>query len=669
MSVTEDVTTFGKSRYRRILVSFMSFLDKVRYPSAQVFSVERMLEVDDTDVYRFFCMKAYGKEQPQEGDKAVCCRSTTLQFYKKALSQYMPRRNFQWDDVSKQGNPTKSQLVNQVIKRVMLGEVRKEGAPTKKVRPLEYEEFLNIVEVLRDPSNGLFRLDERVRLLSIITLQWQAIGRIDDMMKMRFNNIKYSVATKFTAMFKMEWSKNITEERQSPLQILLPAMDERVCSLYYLALYLEVNSDRFISKTGASFLYGNRKDGHQVVRNGLQKILDSPLFNKIIEGNIGTHSFRKGASTYCSRNGYDRDWITFRGRWRGHKHQVDTYIDINRPYPDAMISSCLCGAGGPAVYMLRHDNTWLTVQSVCEDIFPHISRLMSRELALILGLPLIYAATHSTGENAGKYFMPEAVRTKIMQRLGAASGGKEDSELATVVTKRGLLVSGYHGQVSFTELEDDSTNRDTENITTGDSAVTGARNAISASSGVVSVGGSSSTALQARQLNAIQGSILQLKRRVEELNDQLNVSLMKSFEQVGKKQDRININVSRIAVQPIVRRVETSTEISNPGSRGRSIGTTLSKKPIDLYELWREYQFGIGNRKAARFFTRVERGAQRSLYSFRKVFWDAVELLIRKGMTSDTAVDNVYQVYGRNKTVTQILRCMHEDRRNKVDRL
>ena len=32
-----------------------------------------------------------------------------------------------------------------------------------------------------------------------------------------------------------------------------------------------------------------------------------------------------------------RDYIQFRGRWKGNKKQVDTYIDINRPFPDALL--------------------------------------------------------------------------------------------------------------------------------------------------------------------------------------------------------------------------------------------------------------------------------------------------------------------------------------------
>ena len=41
-----------------------------------------------------------------------------LDYYKKALSYYMPNKLFGWNAISKTGNPTRSIPVNELIKRV-----------------------------------------------------------------------------------------------------------------------------------------------------------------------------------------------------------------------------------------------------------------------------------------------------------------------------------------------------------------------------------------------------------------------------------------------------------------------------------------------------------------------------------------------------------------------
>ncbi len=55
--------------------------------------------------------------------------------------------------------------------------------------------------------------------------------------------------------------------------------------------------------------------------------------------------------------------------------------------------------------------------------------------------------------------------------------------------------------------------------------------------------------------------------------------------------------------------------------------------------------------------------------SCQKVFWDTIEGMIRRGQTADVAINNVYQAYGWNNSVTQILNRMMDDRRKGVKRV
>jgi len=81
---------------------------------------------------------------------------------------------------------------------------------------------------------------------------------------------------------------------------------------------------------------------------------------------------------------------------------------------------------------------------------------------------------------------------------------------------------------------------------------------------------------------------------------------------------------------------------------------TLSPKPCNLYELWKEYEHGIGGRKAAKDFSPWERGRVKSVYTRRLVIWDEISRLVRAGDTHLVAIDRIYQAYGRSLSVTAI---------------
>jgi hypothetical protein len=78
----------------------------------------------------------------------------------------------------------------------------------------------------------------------------------------------------------------------------------------------------------------------------------------------------------------------------------------------------------------------------------------------------------------------------------------------------------------------------------------------------------------------------------------------------------------------------------------------LCPRPKSLHELWTEYMFGIGGRKAAKDFTPVERGRCRNKYCRPKLVWDCIKPHVHCGYTSNAAIERIYQVYGYNLSTT-----------------
>ena len=74
---------------------------------------------------------------------------------------------------------------------------------------------------------------------AVFCLQWQIIGRIDDVMKLAKSTLLFNPREPSTLNIKLNWSKNIQEERDCPTQIVFGAMDPLVCPLLNLAAWLE----------------------------------------------------------------------------------------------------------------------------------------------------------------------------------------------------------------------------------------------------------------------------------------------------------------------------------------------------------------------------------------------------------------------------------------------
>ena len=91
---------------------------------------------------------------------------------------------------------------------------------------------------------------------------------------------------------------------------------------------------------------------------------------------------------------------------------------------------------------------------------------------------------------------------------------------------------------------------------------------------------------------------------------------------------------------------------------------TLSKCPKTLHALWSEYEFGVGGKKPAKDFSPQERGRFKNIYSRRKLLWDKVAEMVRSGYDCYGACNKIYQVYGADRTVTQIIKLLRRDKPN-----
>jgi hypothetical protein len=69
------------------------------------------------------------------------------------------------------------------------------------------------------------------------------------------------------------------------------------------------------------------------------------------EGEVGTHSIRKCASTHVRGNGVSKDDDKdTRGRWKATSPVSDRYDSVQLTYVDTKVAPALC-IGGPCIYI------------------------------------------------------------------------------------------------------------------------------------------------------------------------------------------------------------------------------------------------------------------------------------------------------------------------------
>jgi hypothetical protein len=163
--------------YQNTLVSLVSFLDGKQYHRDTVFTEDRLIAITANDILRWMNLKAFGTPFPApDATNPTGCRSSTILFWKKSLSFFMPNRHHPWDSLMERGNPTRSREILDLVKYIKKKEVRRgQGVASQAHRPLTLGEFRS---ALRTEAGGEGPLS-KYGLPAQMGFQFHLIARID----------------------------------------------------------------------------------------------------------------------------------------------------------------------------------------------------------------------------------------------------------------------------------------------------------------------------------------------------------------------------------------------------------------------------------------------------------------------------------------------------------
>jgi hypothetical protein len=300
--------------YRRCLAACLNFTNNTSHTNTYHPSQDELFALTPEHIYAYLANKAYGTPNPGVNARPLAGRCSSLEYGKKAISYFMPNRLMPWNERSKEGNPTRSKIVNELIKRVKKQEVRKQGKKSKVCRPLVDSEFRRVISKLKEEEDGCAH---KYSALAFFMFQFHMIARVDDCAKFKLEDLTPCIEYDFCLQSKMCWSKNVLEERDAPEQIVIGSGDPNFCVLLSLGSHLEHAFMTGAFNFDEGFLFGMNKKKAAAIFSDIIGADDFPLVDSTKP--VGTHSNRKFASTYARRHGCSRDDVDARGRWKRNR--------------------------------------------------------------------------------------------------------------------------------------------------------------------------------------------------------------------------------------------------------------------------------------------------------------------------------------------------------------
>jgi hypothetical protein len=356
---------------------------------------------------------------------------------------------------------------------------------------------------------------------------------------------------------------------------------------------------------------------------------------------LGTHSKCKLPANFAVNCGAHGEEVEIRGRWKGTRggRIVNRYIDVKQLYQDAKVASILC-LGGPCKHVYEDGCEMITDDWLFEHVVPNIRIKFGCSFAAVLGKAMLYICLKEQDPQQCNKVMP--VPADIHQRVCAAYAELGLDE-AQPVLKVPLHIYHINKMLQIDEVVTDV-----------------------GASVAAPVGGNAMVAVQDRKNtvaplghglgNEVMQSMLIQMNRMEHVQAQSQQTLLNAMSEMQTQHRRqfqvVNNNIRCFGgciEGSLVRQVNSNRQqrllAMNQADEAAPMealnDAQLSSQPRDFITLWREYQFGLNGRKAARLFTTQERnnanGKIKQKFYRRGEIWECMRRQIHRGLTPEQA--------------------------------
>jgi hypothetical protein len=207
------------------LDSFLTYVHSHQYTCQKTYTKAELRTLTSQHVLWWMNLNAFGVIDPQ-AMRILCLRAVIPWQFEKAISFFMPNCFIPWYSGRNEGNPTRSIEINTLIKRVKKKEVRKQGAASQSRQAItdedEYRTMQNIFRNQEDRNSLVWRYG----LYALTNFQFHLIACIDedDTTQVLVDNVRVHDNFCNALKTRLNWSKNVTVERDAPWQVVLGSM-------------------------------------------------------------------------------------------------------------------------------------------------------------------------------------------------------------------------------------------------------------------------------------------------------------------------------------------------------------------------------------------------------------------------------------------------------------
>ena len=290
--------------YEPCLRSLMDYKLHRIHEKGHRFSQAELLSITDEDICKWMKFRVYGDENADAATTPpIFHRHNTVLFWKKAVSHFMVNNHMQWNQETGTGNPTKSPLIHKLLGHIKRMQVQRRGKPSQARRafsPEEYEQAQEMFWQLPDKEEALCSA-------AYFAFQFHMMARLDDTGKFRQPDLQpYPSYPEYGILSRLPWSKNVNDERDAPLQLVLGANDPHYDVLSLMGLWLEYRFENNPEENEFIFCIDGEDDPLRIkdrLRDILTSITGRDDFIVRDLGPTGSHSIRKFSVTFGRGNG------------------------------------------------------------------------------------------------------------------------------------------------------------------------------------------------------------------------------------------------------------------------------------------------------------------------------------------------------------------------------
>ena len=636
------------------------------YPRTTTYTKDELLALRPVDVRRWLTMRAYGTVSPETDAGPKGERASSLKKAKHGASVFMPNQHAPWlEGIG--GNPTRHITISKFIADVEGKETKGLGKAPNDKRPYRQVEFDKILEMFRRRQD----FEHRWKFPMMVLWAYHLIHRIDETAHFKADALHGNHQFPFAIFTKTNWSKNVKKMKQCPPQIILGSGRWQTCCLLNLSNYLEMwlgmNGEvKHLFTTNPDIKKGPANIKQQF-KNRLEKEIWQSTEFKVLEdepephNGLGTHSERKFTTDKASKLGAQETQIEYRGRWVGEKgkHIVNRhYIQAKDLYTDCYVASLLCDER-PVKYAAR-DGLVITDEWLFSVVIPNIRQRNQHDnrFCRVMGLARLWGVFNNDVAALLPAGDVERIRTSYRELYA------DDDDVPVVKVALEVVQVGTRVElISVPEAPVEQQQQD------------------------------GAIALQANDTRQLLAAVQRLERTTNE-----QFALVRQEQQAFRQWSchqfqRINNNQRRfggsiesamarrnptqqhfqlshatsVAAQQVRQGQQPITPTLMPTRRaGMDRNARLEPNLRSLADLWQEYQFGIGNNKPARSFTKDEKNqsaAFKNKYSRRLKIWRIQVYLLNAGLTIEAANTRIINAFDTDNP-TAITHCIINDQKN-----